>query len=223
MALTNAEKQRRFCQRRDADAEKRSEYLRKKREKYVSDLAVGKRIHIADMSERAQRQHRKKEKRLYRKKLDNFKSSATLTPPCSPTELEEGINSHQRLTGAKKRNRNIAKCYRDNNKLKQNLEEQKRKAELYKKRWMREKNKSKQSVPIVETPRSKTRRLLKGWKSSSRKNATQTTKNVKRTLVFHNAIIDQIRNKYKKANTGHKKTLSEIWSGQIIQKYKICK
>lgn len=182
MALTNAEKQRRYRQRRDANAEKRSEYLRKKREKYLSDLAVKKRIHITDMSERAQRQQRKKwkkEKRSYRKRLKET-SSATLTPPCSPTEPEEGVNSHQRLTGAKKRNRNTAKCYRDNNILKQNLEEQKRKTELYKKRWMREKNKSKQSIPIVETPRSKTRRLLKGWKSSTRKAATRTSKNVKK-------------------------------------------
>ena len=43
MALTNAEKQRRFREKRNTDTIRRAEHLQKKRQKYREDIAVGKR------------------------------------------------------------------------------------------------------------------------------------------------------------------------------------
>lgn len=49
MALTNAEKQRRFREKRDNDPQRRAEYLQKKNEKYKQDIEVGERYLIDQM------------------------------------------------------------------------------------------------------------------------------------------------------------------------------
>ena len=59
MALTNAEKQRRYRQRRDADPFRRAEHQAKCRARYQQDVAVGKLKHINDMTPREQRRQRK--------------------------------------------------------------------------------------------------------------------------------------------------------------------
>lgn len=42
MALTNAEKQRRYRERRDMDPSRREEHLKKRNEKYKNDVQVGR-------------------------------------------------------------------------------------------------------------------------------------------------------------------------------------
>lgn len=59
MALTNAERQRKYREKRDNDAARRAEYLRKKQEKYLQDLASGKRQLVSDLTYRSQRYQRK--------------------------------------------------------------------------------------------------------------------------------------------------------------------
>lgn len=58
MALTNAERQRKYREKRDSDIARRSEYLRKKKEKYLQDLASGKRQLVSDLSDRSKRYQR---------------------------------------------------------------------------------------------------------------------------------------------------------------------
>lgn len=60
MALTNAERQRKYREKRDSDIARRSEYLRKKKEKYLQDLASGKRQLVSDLSDRSKRYQRKR-------------------------------------------------------------------------------------------------------------------------------------------------------------------
>ena len=52
MALSAAEKQRRYRERRDGDLERRQKYLDLEKAKYRQDLAIGKRKNIAQMSKR---------------------------------------------------------------------------------------------------------------------------------------------------------------------------
>ncbi|XP_041847696.1 uncharacterized protein LOC121644062 isoform X2 [Melanotaenia boesemani] len=59
-ALSAAEMQRRYRERRDADPKKREEYLRKEREKWQKDRETGKKKRIRDLSQREQRAQRKK-------------------------------------------------------------------------------------------------------------------------------------------------------------------
>ena len=60
MGMSNAERQRLFRQRRDADAERRQAYLQKGRAVYRSDLEQGKAKPIAHMSDREKRAARNK-------------------------------------------------------------------------------------------------------------------------------------------------------------------
>jgi hypothetical protein len=63
MALTSAEKQRRYRQRREADPLRRAEHKAKCKVKYQQDLTVGKQKHIGDMTTREQRKQRKEWKK----------------------------------------------------------------------------------------------------------------------------------------------------------------
>lgn len=60
MALSAAEKQRRYRQRRDADPNRIQQYLEKEKTKYRDDLALGKRKNVAQMSKREKRTIRKR-------------------------------------------------------------------------------------------------------------------------------------------------------------------
>jgi hypothetical protein len=63
MALTSAEKQRRYRQRREADPLRRAEHKAKCKVKYQQDLTVGKKKHIGDMTTRERRKQRKEWKK----------------------------------------------------------------------------------------------------------------------------------------------------------------
>ena len=88
----------------------------------------------------------------------------------------------QNKTGRKKAARTKAKGYRDLQNLKVKLDNKTKEAEIYKKRLQRMQNVQR------DTPRSKTRRMLGGVK---------VRESVRKTLLFHNALITGLRDKYK--------------------------
>ncbi|KAK6190768.1 hypothetical protein SNE40_002562 [Patella caerulea] len=98
---------------------------------------------------------------------------------------------------------------------------------MYMKRWIRVKTKTGQEC--MDTPRKKTRKLLRGLRLSKvqltrkeeREEKKKTTKNVKRTLLYHFALNDALRNKYRKEKGQKKKTLTEIATMKVLQKYQL--
>ena len=150
MALTNAEKQRRYREKRDKDPTRRAEYLNKKKQKYIEDVAVGKRLLIESMSERSQRQQRKAwredQKRSRRRKKEK-NIPIIPTPPISPSDSDP----QQRRPVNRRRERSKAKCYRDNQKLQEQLRNERKKKNMHMKRWIREKMqiRTSQSHPIL--------------------------------------------------------------------------
>ena len=82
--LSNAEKQRRYRLKRDADPEKRASYLAHKKQKYQSDLSLGKRKSVAKLTDRQKRQQRKKWKK--NQAACRLSKRDQLTPPDSPDE-----------------------------------------------------------------------------------------------------------------------------------------
>lgn len=123
MALTNAEKQRRYREIRDMDPSRREEHLTKRREKYKNDLQVGKLKKISDMTPMEQRKQRKEWRKVKQnqKKRKEEQEVKALTPPSSPVDISE--REHH---STKRKRRAIAKCYRDNPKLRKELQKQKR-------------------------------------------------------------------------------------------------
>ncbi len=53
--MSAAEKQRLYRQRRDADPERRAEYLEKRKQGYTRDIETKKRRRITDLNEREKR------------------------------------------------------------------------------------------------------------------------------------------------------------------------
>jgi len=60
MGMSNAERQRKFRQNRDQNANKRQAYLNKERERYVKDKQSGKKRNVKDITNREKRSARKK-------------------------------------------------------------------------------------------------------------------------------------------------------------------
>lgn len=143
-----------------------------------------------------------------------------LTPPVSPPPNNDDMQeiilpSRQKKQSIKKQNRERAKCYKDNKRLQDQLRKEKLKSCMYMKRWQREKAKSTISASkseINDTPRTKTRKLLRNL----------SKKEVRKTLIFHNALIDQLRDSYQnKLKKSEKRQMTSILSGSILRKYKL--
>ncbi|MCG8046239.1 MAG: hypothetical protein N0E48_11390, partial [Candidatus Thiodiazotropha endolucinida] len=209
--MSNAERQRRFRERRDADENRRREYLLKSKEKYRNDKTSGKRKLVKDMTGREKRHQRKLWRNQKRKEKERQKA-LLLTPPASPEILEiQQICSRQKKQENKVRNRDRAKCYRDLKNRDKEIEILNRKVEMYKKRWLREKGKH-----LIETPRTKTRNLLK---NVSRNFKDHKFSKLRRNLFMNNVVIQQIRQKYKDEKKGNKRKIASIFSGPILRKY----
>lgn len=120
---------------------------------------------------------------------------------------------HRGEHNSRKKKRQIAKCYRDNALLLSELEQQKRLNARLRKRLERERKKTKINQP--ETPRTKTKQLLRNFTKNM-----QQKKKVKRTLLFHFALKEELKEKYKRVNNHTKNNLLQIIRGKIMKKYK---
>ena len=81
MPLSAAEKQRRYRQKRDNDAQRRAEYLEKEKKKYLEDLTSGKKKLVGQMTDREKRHQRKiwkkrKQTQRQRKRIEHKVMSA---------------------------------------------------------------------------------------------------------------------------------------------------
>lgn len=90
MPLSAAEKQRRYRERRNADPQRREEYLKKEREAWQRKKESGKVKSIKEQSPRVQRRIRK-EWRAARKR-HNEKKSRIMTPPSTPEDQESSTS-----------------------------------------------------------------------------------------------------------------------------------
>lgn len=119
---------------------------------------------------------------------------AGATPPQSP-DADDVPEPHQpsgpeRTPQRRRGRKNVAKgraqAYRDLNEMKEKLAHALRKAEKYKKRSDRLKRK----MELIEPPKRRTKKQI-----------NQSTTQLKRTLLFHNTIISEIRKKVENRKT----------------------
>ena len=156
---SRAQIQREYRQRRDADAERRQQYLETEHKKYVKDLLAGKRKRVADIqNERELRKTRrqwKKRQRISRHRAKVQSEATMMSPPETPcSSYEPGSHeSCQKVRSRRVRRRESAAAYRKIAKLEAELATAKRNAAMYKKRFQRQK--ATNTKP--DTPRTKTR------------------------------------------------------------------
>lgn len=223
MALSAAEKQRRYRQRRDTDPERRKQYLEKGKARYTSDLATGKRKNAAQMSVREKRITRRRW-RLQKKDLKKRKQQLEnlVTPPSSParptepdvprptrssarTINEENTPKSERDKQIAKKTR-VAKCFRDLARKTFTIKILQKKMKYLKKRLIREQVKTTTIPGEEDTPRKKTRQVMRTSK-----------KTISRTLLFHHTILAQMKKDQKEGQ----KYLTSLASGQLLRKYKL--
>lgn len=154
MPLTPAEKQRRYRERRKNNAEKEAESKRKDRERYHKHKRL-----VRDLTTREHRAIKKKwrsanaRRRVQARALRNIMHTPESSPPClnspAPTDQNQ-VTSYENtpssttsaaVRGRKQVKRNRSKLFRDNMKLKEQLEAANKRYEKYKKRYNREKRK----------------------------------------------------------------------------------
>ena len=76
----------------------------------------------------------------------------------------------------------------------------------------RKKGKTNDKLGVEDTPRTKTRKLLRNFDSK---------KSVRKTLVYHNTLIHELRQSYINGGRKFKKNIATMLSGRLIKKYQL--
>lgn len=215
MPLSNAERIQRYREKLKTDPERYNKYKEIERKRYHDSKVYGTVKLINVKTKRSQRRERRKwrfNKRIQRQKLKDVKKQ--LTPPASPVSdgppdppIAIPSCSRQKIQSNKKGNREKAKVYRDNHILGKKIENANRTIDRLKKRLER-------STKIADTPRSKTRKLLRHFGHT-------LCNKVRKTLTFHYAVLQQLRVKYKESK--QKRMIITAVIGSITGKYKLNK
>ena len=126
--------------------------------------------------------------------------------------LIEFVVNSQKEAGRRHMNKVRAKLNRRISQLEEELANERRRAERYKKRHQRELRKSAPKTAFL-SPRSKTRRLLRFMSVSSE---------VKKTVLFHNVVMQNLNEKYAsmKSRCARMK-FQKLFIGRTIRKYKM--
>ena len=222
MPLSNAERQRLYRIRRNADPGRRAQYLTKKKEKYKADIQLHKRLKVADMTVRQQRQQRREwrsRQKLCREKQQQFckEMQVEMTPvgadctvSSSTQETTPTATTSRSSRGRKLVSRNRSSLYRENLRLRESVQKCNAKIECYRKRLQRLHAKNRKA----DTPRKATRAMMK----------RQNKAEIKKTLTFHHALVAQVKDKYGQAMSGDsKRAVVSAVAGQVIRKYRLLK
>jgi len=227
--LSGAERQRKYMAKKIASRDQHEQYLLNERKRW-QDRKNNKKIKsVAEMTEREKRTKRKlwnASKRAQRQKRkqelaheqDRQNEIDTVpSPPATPEIIQgpiilpHGGLSRQFVQGQLLAKRNRDKTYRENAKLRAELMTAKREVERFKRRNQR----LLKAQQTGHSPRSKTKTMLDGCK---------VTKQVKRTLLFHNTIVTVLKEKNKAlVQNKTKKMLRDLFLHQLMIKYHLQK
>ncbi|XP_038063032.1 uncharacterized protein LOC119733721 [Patiria miniata] len=181
-------------------------------------------VPMAERSERQQRITRRSWRRSTKKYRDAKKDVHDVLPdsPPSTPEVPNAANlpppTPRRLVdrrtdrGRKKVKRDRAKAYRQVEASKRKLKQQVRLVARWKKRYSRIKE---QLLEMGDSPRSKTRKLLRHC---------VVDRDVTKELVFHHVLLDELREKYRQNNMlRDKQKIRRVAASNIVKKYRMVK
>ena len=128
--------------------------------------------------------------------------------PCARNERGGKADSIQtpKQIGRKKVNRNRRKVYHDLQKSQKKLENALQKVDKYRKRLDRLTKKH----TTEQSPRTKARKQMRGGHG-----------NLRKTLVFHNTLVSQLRQTYHQKKIKEKQIISKVIAGNILKKYRL--
>lgn len=214
--LTRAEIQRRYRERKKA--ENPDAFCEKERLRWHSRRRDKKVKVVEDLSERQRRVLRRNWRERQIKSRLRKKNAEANTPP----ESLNGASSSSR--GHRVKRRSDSASYRMIVKLKQMFMSEKRAKDRYRKKLDRqEKRHAAQMVNrqnnetgrIADTPRTRTNQMLANSTVSPR---------IRKTLVFHNALVDEIKNTASSVKTEkHKRLVSKFIAGNVLKRSRVSK
>ena len=233
---TTKQRSREYRNNMKADPVKYQEHLKKDRERYLKKKEKGVVKSISDIPTRAQRLKRRQWKTNQRNRRIKIQRTVAMetylsgsTPPQSPDALQPEHEANlpapnesppdrpsssaaglrtRRQNGRKKVGRTRSKTYRDLCVSNAKLDNALRSVEKYRKRYDRLLKK----IHKLDSPNAKTKCQM----------ATQ--KNLRRTLLFHNAIMSELREKYQTQRCAKdRQVISKILAGKILKKYRLVK
>jgi hypothetical protein len=167
------------------------------------------------------RKEHRYQKRCWRRRQQTYRQNArrvqeavenVVTPPQSPQApndppaLHHQDASRQRKQGMKVRTKQRKQNERKIEKLRNQLESAKKRANMYRKRLSR--------MTAPDTPRTKTRKLLRNL---------HVTPAVRKTLIYHHALVTDMRIAYKSSDERGKRRLLTLTAGRLIRKSKCLK
>ena len=206
--LTNAEKQRRFREKRNQDEAKRKEYLLYQKNRYKNEKESGKRKLVADMSDREHRASKKKwrlDKREQREKAKTASMSA-------PEKLSQYTISRQKKYIFDKALTDRELLKKENDDLKCQLANERRKSDMKRKKLTRLNITPKASFL---TPSSKAKKILSDTKKGG------GIKKVQRQLTFHYALMEELKMNIRKKIKNKTISLKSIQAGKVLKKYRL--
>ena len=212
--LTAKERQQRWRDKQKFDSDSHSKYLENERERYRSRKEAGTRKGIDDLTQRDQREQRRKWRSEQKEHRKRVKAAAQLvTPPVSPDPDVRGrvkqrsVNS---VVGCKRVRRDRAKAYRTVEKLTVKLAMAERRRRRVQKRYERAQKHIQSSLP--DTPRSKAKRLMRNGDLGK----------IRKHLTVSFGLMDNIRIKYKELGTQNEMQLvRSVFSHSFLNKYRL--
>lgn len=219
MPLTSKEKSAIWRAKIKANPELHHAYLEKEKKRREDRKATGKLKLVDELSARDRRainkKWRKQQQDCRQRKKDQLNSPAeplgspqlSETSGLSLTSISAKVRGRKKVVGAK------AKVYRENTKLKEKLEVMTTQRNKYKQRLFRIQGKSK-NKSNSNTPNSKTKVMLKNCRVGTP---------VRRTLLFHNVLVDGLGSLIKDPNKAAavKQSIHRIISAKRLASYRL--
>ena len=134
-----------------------------------------------------------------------MESSLDKKPPCILTDILNLLFFRQHEAGKRLWRKNKDRLKKEVEKLTKLLEKERKRSDKYRKKYKRS-NKS-------ESPRSKVQQLTKSGR---------LTPTIRKKLLYHEALIEDIKNKYKTARKEREKQLiAKVTVGGIVKRYQL--
>ena len=210
MPLSGAERQKRYREKQKLNPQTLTEYRRKKHEYYMKA-----RKPIAELTDREKRLKRrgwKKAQKVRRDRVRRIRNTLKMvhTPVSPSSETDESVDAVEPPTSLSSVGAIRQRYLRQINRLKASNQKLKSNLRAVQKRCWRLRRKSSNTV-TPNTPRSKSSYVM-----------SQSPSKVRKTLVFHHALVEELRTVNTSSRSHRdKQILSKVLYGKILKKYKL--
>nr|CAI5822123.1 unnamed protein product [Callosobruchus analis] len=205
------------------DPKRREEQREKEHQKYLRQRQNKQRKVVSEMTNREVRSQRKKWRKYTRSHRERVKDNSTHTLDNLRSENGMKRSDGRKEYAAKRNNRMKVERHREKLRREATISDLRRKIGKWKKKYSRLKaslNKNKDAAQKPEsqsiTPEARVQQIMENSLIQP-----QRVEEVKKQLLFGEAIKDQLLESYKSLRPDEKRVFKKIMDGQVLKKYKL--